>query len=681
MYSNYSFGFYEATPDAINHNIPAQIERRRLFMDLPNSPSLASYLNSMKSLSSPEVMFTEGLEKLKDNALISRFKFNIEKNLQAPSTIEFDNSRGEAFDEDHYYTAIIKLLEDDLPLPQFGSEEYSTRKLASDLIAYAFLEGGKQEATQFIKYVPMSLLKRTNFGQIVKTYNKTNIDGGLFSTLTGANIHGFDNSPFLTQFFQHNPNRAYRVDEKLLTATGVNGAFQITEENLSKLPEAFLEGKVNFIFTYNSDRTTKSSYNLYKLDKGSNTYIKIDTLDKQGLNQYAMGVPVIPSIIGHTRNTETVVNPPLPVVNVGMKPAVDSISSGNSQQASTDRFGISEESMPLKTIINNILLNGNSMEFLPGLKGIMTEFNKYIPFSTEIVVSDTFIDESGTERNLLDAGGRAVFITNDNGTGTIVVSKDFYDKADNQTFIKIIAHEAVHAASQSYISKYVTGNGNLRPGVTMEQVPQSIKDLINLLTQARTMFTDDQLRDAVNRFRARKDGNTNTGLTERETETIYGVFNLYEFAALTLTEPAFQKLMASEKVPNTKMTFKQAILEALKKIYTSITGLEFAPNSLLAKSLDSVLQITKENYYANATFDNASAQQSVFDSSKDLSIEQLLNSVDTVTSAIEVSNNLDLSDPSSDSGPIEFIFSPIGMTEDILNPSLSKEDINNKPSC
>lgn len=681
MYSNYAFGFYEATPDTLNNSVPAQEERRRLFMDLPNKPSLASYLNSIKSLSTPEIIFNDGIEKVKDNALISRFKFNIEKNLQSPSTIEFDNSRGEAFDEDHYYTAIIKLLEDDLPLPNIGNTEYSTRKLASDLIAYAFLEGGKQEATQFIKYVPMSLLKRTNFGQIVKTYNKTNIDGGLFSTLTGSNLYGFDNSPFLNQYFQHNPNRAFRLDEKLLTATGAEGTFQITEENLSKLPEAFLDGEVSFISTYNTDRTSKSAYNLYKLDKGTNTYVKIDTLDKQGLNQYAMGVSSVTSIIGHTRNTETVVNPPLPVTSAGTKMADTSISSSSSPQNKADRFGISEESMPLKTVINNILLNGNSMEFLPGLKGIMTEFSKYLPFSTEIVVSETFTDEGGNERNLNDAGGRAVFVVDENGIGKIVVSKDFFDKATNQEFIKIIAHEAVHAASQSYISKFVTGNGNLRPGVTMEQVPQSIKDLTNLLNQARTMFTENQLRDAVNRFRARKDGNTATGLTVRETETIYGVFNLYEFAALTLTEPAFQKLMASQKVPNTKMTFKQAILDALKKIYTSITGLEFAPNSMLAKTLDSVLQITKENFYSTATFDNASVQQSIFDNSKDLSIEQLLNSVDTLTSSIEVSNDIDLSDPDLSSGPVEYIFAPVGMNEDILNPSVSKEDINNKPSC
>lgn len=682
LYSNYSFGFYEAQENATNNSVPSQEERRRLFMDRPNSPSLASYLNGLKFLSTPATAFVEGIEKIKDNALISRFKFNIEKNLQAPSTIEFDNSRGEAFDEDHYYTAILKLIEDDLLLPNFGTEEYSTRKLASDLIAYAFLEGGKQEATQFIKYIPMSLLKRTNFGQIVKTYNKNNIDGGLFSNLTGLNIGGTTNSPFITQFFQHNPNRAYRVDEKVLTKTSVEGVFQIEESNFSKLPEGFLENDVTYISTYNSDRNSKSAYNLYKADKGTMTYVKIDTLDKQGLNQYAMGVPVVSSIVGHLNNTETVVNPPLAVTNTVVETPQGFLSSSNSEQVTKDRYGVSEELSSIRDVINNILLNGNSMDFVPGLKSIMTEFSKYLPMSTTVVVADTFFDESGNERDLHDAGGRAVFITNPNGTGTITISKTFFDQASNQDFIKIVAHEAVHAATQAYISKYVTGNGNLRPGVTMEQVPQSVRDLMSLLTQARTMFTDDQLRDAVTRFKARKDGNTNTGLTDREIETVYGVFNLYEFAALTLTEPAFQKLMNSQKVTDSKMTFKAAIIEALKKIYTSITGLEFTPNSLLAKALDTVLLVGRENYYNTSSVDGTVTMESLFDTAKDLSIEQILNQVDEVTSTIQVSNNEDLSDPDSfDSGPAEFIFAPVGFNEDILNPQMSKDDINNKPSC
>ena len=142
----------------------AQDKRKELFIDSSNNQSLANYINKLMEMKDDPIV----KEYLMENPLLTRFNFDL-KQTGLISTIKFDGSRGENFDENKLYNSLIDLLAEDkvLPIARNG-KAYTTRDLVSDLVAYAYLEGGIQEATQFVKYVPIALLKNLPFGTAFK---------------------------------------------------------------------------------------------------------------------------------------------------------------------------------------------------------------------------------------------------------------------------------------------------------------------------------------------------------------------------------------------------------------------------------------------------------------------------------------------------------------------------------
>ncbi len=168
--SSQEFGVFNKNP---------QVERNRLFIDTDENTSLVSYLRTILASKN------DIARQLNSNKLLSRFEFQINK-TGVPSLIKFDNAKGENFDEDYLYIALIELMDQNIKLPNYNGQSYSTRQLAKDLIAYSYLEGGIQEAIQFVKYIPISYLNIIPFAGILREWNNK-YRPGIFKNMLGVN--------------------------------------------------------------------------------------------------------------------------------------------------------------------------------------------------------------------------------------------------------------------------------------------------------------------------------------------------------------------------------------------------------------------------------------------------------------------------------------------------------------
>ena len=256
-------------------------KRYELFVDDATNISVSSYLRD--TLKAKDSKYSRGLKAINNNPLLRRMVFESGKGSNKFSLIKYNNAANDNLDEESLYNSLPELVMQDLPLPDKNGQPYSTRKLAEDLTAYAFLEGGVQEASQFIKFVPVELLeamgkldKKGNFLPVSKVLrmlnSKVNTNRDVFGTSLGVKNETMGGvSDFTTQYFQHYPKQATRIkaDDR-----------QDLRDNNTRFTIGTLEAPI-FVYVELVDKTVK----LYK-HIGSREYVEIDILKGAGASQY-----------------------------------------------------------------------------------------------------------------------------------------------------------------------------------------------------------------------------------------------------------------------------------------------------------------------------------------------------------------------------------------------------------
>jgi len=181
-------------------------ERRRLLIDSKDNKSLAS--------------ITEIAQKnLKDNRFLQTLHTFIHKN-GGPSTVTFRASTKEWRDESKIYEGIVDLLlnernlgENNTPLEVYGKDNYTSRDLFHDLVWAAYLNGGIQEATQYVKYIPPAYLHLLPFAQKINDWVTRNLENDS-KFMSGDSEYTEDLSVFTKQFIQNNPERLPKFESK-----------------------------------------------------------------------------------------------------------------------------------------------------------------------------------------------------------------------------------------------------------------------------------------------------------------------------------------------------------------------------------------------------------------------------------------------------------------------------------
>lgn len=235
-----------------------------------------------------------GIDEADTNA-IKKVEFN--KTVRQPSTITLNvNTKGEKINS--LYLLFNELLKDETTLPSWNGEEMTIQRLAQYLALYSFLEGGVQEATQFTSIIPVKYLLDFGIARNIQNF---------ISTDSWTDNEAIES--FVMQYFQHNPQRAPRLDPQAYEKRGSKFMNIDTEnqnyeygyriiidqekDSIDNYPEyvKLVKSKNNRLNT--SKKYSKVNIALYKRhikEDGSIEYLLVPIKGVSGANEYTSNI-------------------------------------------------------------------------------------------------------------------------------------------------------------------------------------------------------------------------------------------------------------------------------------------------------------------------------------------------------------------------------------------------------
>lgn len=493
--------YINSNPNNNTYTGDTKAKRQDLFVDSDTNTSISTYLRDLATSTTNK----RGVNAVLKNALYSRFSYTTGAEGEL-SLIKYNNTSTDNLDEEILYNAIPELILSNLPLPDRNGKPYSTRQLGEDLVAYSFLEGGVQEATQFSKFIPVQLMEV--MGQMetrgeneifvpinrkLQMFNNRENSPTFFDNALG--IKADDIASFTRQYFQNNPKKAKKAWSKNVKFTEQG---QLTYETNQGVSPKFI--------TYSSTVDGVRKESLYE-NLGGNVYRKIDIVGQLGIKEYTYKQPVLTSIF----NTEETIED---------KPAV--IEETKILEAIT-MDGLSTPESLLEQIQN--------LNFSADQKFLAETAKWLTPLLKEGLVTIK-ISESLP-------GGIAGHTSRPNSKGEILIalSKDKLSKMSKEKGSELIIHEVLHSVAVSHLTEYFDNSGKvLRSDVF---IPTHVTSLFEAYNAARKVYEAEvkALEDKIAHNKVL--GNPKLEFTDRELNVIYGLTNVFEFVSVAMTSEDF----------------------------------------------------------------------------------------------------------------------------------------------
>ena len=534
-----------------------QQDRARLFMDTDTNTSLASYLANTMNMAKdyPDIL---------NNKLLNRFDYTLNNN-GLPSTIKFDNTKGENFDEDYLYMSLVELLDKNSRLPDYNGQPYTTRDLANDLIRYSYLEGGIQEAVQFVKYIPISYLNNMPFAAITREWMSKDRQDSIYQTILGFTDKK-KASRFTRQYAQHNPEQFPKIETDSMVQIKYKGgktkgnvsdieSFVINVEEMDEALGMVAQGS-SFVAVY--DSFAKKGLKKFSIfEKDGITYKKISTLGTFGMGEYSVRDVDVRSVVNdYAPTTES----KTPVTGA--------------KESSRDSFQLGEGK--LDQVMNNIAeFDFQENKHLAPLAQALTPF----------VTNDVTVELTDL---LNDQGQRIARGRYSVGENKLSIDRVYMASATEEDLAKTILHETVHALTTDYIRQYVDKDGNPK----VDNLPSNIINLTLLFNEVKKKLGPES--EAYKKKRQdQKSGVTSEPTTERERTVAYGGTRIEEFVALVMTEPNFQKEMDGVKYMSSQMTLWEKFTELVNNIVKQVLGESYNNSGVTYQGVKTVLSLVE----------------------------------------------------------------------------------------
>jgi hypothetical protein len=505
-----------------------QKTRKELFIDSDENESLASYLNK----------HVEHVELLKNNALLPMFTYKIMRNGN-PSLIIYNNAEAEDYNAENKYNALLMLAEKSIELPQRNEKDYNSRMLVVDMIRHAYLGSGFQEAIEFIKYIPPSLLSELGITESFR-YLQHYANNDYLNAWTTLK-----NGQFIVQYFQHHPHRLPILPRTIFgSKTKSIANDDITIIPLS--PTVLLQEAKGDIFIqdfyryYNADSPKES----IMLVRQEDSFVKVPILGTNGLNEYQLGNPNASSLLNKGKIVAPSSNPvPIP----------------KSSPVYSNKFGIGEnetaEVLAQIVSMNKEHISQMATIFLTNLDDRITyEYSEEIP------------------------SGKLAMINM--STGKVSINPQSTKSMSDEDFAnKVILHEMGHWVTAKELEKYFMSlqdmvhyyepnahgyilknkppfdkDGNFMTPVDQE-VPEYIYNLAYLFDKARQMVSQDPEFAKY----------LETGMLPVGKRHFQAVKNIYEFTAMMLGESSVQEYF-NVPMKDRNVTFVQKFFDIFKKM-------------------------------------------------------------------------------------------------------------------
>lgn len=556
LYSNPNLGLFEGDINA---------KRKELFVDDTSNTSLARYM--METLKSQDKNFVKGLKALRHNPLLQRFIYEIGKGEDKVSTIKYNNSATDNLDEESLYNSLPELVENNFPLPPKNGQPYSTTQLVKDLVAYSFLEGGIQEATQFVKFVPVELLeamgrfgKSGNFLSIAKNlqaYNpKRNTNQDLFENFLGIKEESVGGvSTFTKQFFQHNPQRAKKITFKDRQGLTDNGSRFFLN------PETNPEFMTPPNFTYVQ---SKGVLRLY-MHVGNYKYQEVDVLSGKGISQYQYKVENATGVKEKASPAPTPqpVGPTYTIGKLTVKPG-----------------------STIKSFINDI----SGLE-LPTQYSHLSYLANWLKDMTKDTGDLRIIDKT----QMMGAGATG-------GTSLYIkLSTSLFEQGSSAAkTAEIFMHEFIHHVSIKELANYYESDYRTlkqdAPAhvVALHNVFNAFSDNLDTAKVQRFRELDAIVKDPAYSIQERKVAAIERDSYE-ERDVFYAATNVKEFIAMALTDKAIQEKLSTMPYLKTGKSFLEKIQDALLELFSQIYP-AIKEDTLAMDALKASMNFIQEEY-------------------------------------------------------------------------------------
>jgi len=568
-----SFLFTKADLGLIENETVSE-SRERLFIDTKNNDSLATILSS---LSNNKVV--------RNNTFLNKLRTERESN-GTPSKIMFQSATGENFDESSLYTAFADLIvsQNQDSLGEFNGIEYTPRMLAQELMAYAFLEGGVQQAIQFIKYVPTSYLKSIPFAQKLKEIN-LNDESVLGLVAPGA----FEVSAFSKQWAQHNGQKLINVAEhhaNLPEGKSVAGAeeFSLTDSGFKAIAQPTMtpDGTVmlppKFVSFKNGAATTGvNKWLVFEYSNGS--YKRISTLGGFGFKEYNFqSVSPKSMVVAQNAKVDKVKESVEPVKPT---PTKEEQNIPNPNPISTDE-------------ILNLRNGGNKEDLVNVLSSIREKVvNPYYAELSDMLIKNVDqISDSFKIKVDNNIGGKGSY---EYISGKLVVNPSKHDSAEE--LAETILHETLHAFTSRIVKEHTRWKAEKGSTFLTKEQLVLIKNLETLKgTLLKEIYKDEEwtkefVRFAENYKSWTTDKSKSPNFTKGDLSRNYAATKLEEFITMALTDKDFQNIINGISASGDS-SFLDKIVEFINDVLRSV-GLDIEPGSVLEQSVVNIFKLVE----------------------------------------------------------------------------------------
>lgn len=579
LYSNTRSNLFNDNPD---------VERRRLFIDKEGyNQSLATRLKMVSN----ESWFLR-------NGFLNKLDFDLNKNGDI-SRINFEAAAAENYDERNIYDGFNYLLANNFTVGTFlingQNVEMTSRMLAQELIAAAYLEGGNQGSKQYLKYVPISYLKVLGFGDYLSKVPFDFIDT-FKGNLTEVGPIYTEPSVFTRQYFQNNPEQAKTIALQEIM-TNPNEApkefFTLKQESLEnnfiEIVDPYTgeptQTQTKFVSIY--DNKLPNKYALYEFDEIKRVYRRIETLGgSYGMVQYnSQSSKTVPlqktTVVAATPTSASV--PGFTIPNIPVTPTKDfdvNVVNNKTAEVTTQSLPINRNLSDTKEAIDDLL---NTLED----SGAISNLNKnLLDILRNLTLPEKF---KVVYANIRGRGGF------DATTNVLTVNLTHPANQNINDFATAVLHELIHAHTSRSIQLYEKGK---LESLTENQIQaiQRIESLFELYKEQLIEKEGPQGKKIFAEKYADWKAGKNVNITAAEISKYYGAIKLTEFVTMAMSDPGFQEHLNSitdESEKSIWQQLKDLILDLLNSL-----GLDIKEGSALAPAIKNSLDLINANQEA-----------------------------------------------------------------------------------
>jgi len=574
----------------------------------------------------------------RENNFLQLLEIDYQKNGD-PSLVTYRASTAEGTDETEIYAAFTDAFTNKTGpnggspvIGTFQGESYTLRQLAEDLVTYTYINGGIQEALQFVKYVPAAYLTTLPFMNYLSNAELTlgNMDP---AQLADKKNEYYNISPFVEQYFQHHPEQVRAVNMKADVYKGridpQTRSFKLNKNGFQKLATVIANKPYAPPYLRINSKLTTRNAKLFKYNPYDSTYYEIDVLGKLGASEYDYTAKFqSPSQKSKIRRNN-VVTPVAPVQPVGTTPEYGPVADGEpdlsllegqadeivEQRDPTtgtvdndplmDRLIAGEQETTIfkdgieksKAVLNNIIQTGAS-----GYNKVLAQeiFNNMDNLPSSMIVK---ISDQGNDA----ATWRYIYEETIDPAHTMTIYRNKIEGMNEDDANSIYMHELLHGLTGYKLMQYVLqGKTDTKSVNTLNRLKADpnykeltdrerkvAKNIEDLMVAAKKKMRSDPVQSAeYDQFV--QDLILRNGLDASTINKFYGFTDIKEFVSVALTNPDFQRILDSTQYKK-DTTFWEALKERLGKLLQAL-GFEFTEGSILQHTIYETLDLITDRF-------------------------------------------------------------------------------------